>query len=294
MQDAAHATGSDERRITTPRVVADTRGMQGAVGTGGPRFASERIADSESVLEQAFARARLARAPRRRVSASALETTTQFVPAALAMLYEVDEHGTAEAVMALRAPSAMLAATDDLARRLGALEPVDPFSPRRAQAMGSVALGSADIGGEEALRRTMFGRHLRRLDLGTPLHAYLWDGSRIVAGIVLLRAASEAPFRRQECALLTRIAPLLADAVVLGRGTVDAQLPLLPEERLTEREREVARLVLAGVSNAEVATRLAMSEATAKTHLTRIYAKLGIRGRTELATRFRRPVEHKA
>jgi DNA-binding CsgD family transcriptional regulator len=284
MQDAAHATGSDERRIATLRTDADRRGMRVSLGTDEPRTASPG-----STLEQAFVRARLARAPRRRVSASVLETVTQFVPAALALLYEVDEHGTHEAVMALRGPGTAIAATDDLARRLGALEPVDPFSPRRAQALGSVALGADDVGGEDELRRTMFGRHLRRLDLGTPLHAYLWDGSRIVAGIVLLRSACEVSFRRQECALLTRIAPLLADAVVLGRGTVDAQPQELPEERLTERERQVAQLVLAGVSNAEVAARLAMSEATAKTHLTRIYAKLGVRGRTELATQFRRP-----
>ena len=272
------------------RAGADTGGMQQTVGSAAPG----QIASPGSALEQGFVRARLARAPRKRVSASVLETATVFVPAALAVLYEVDAHGAAIPAMALRGPAATLTATDELARRLQALEPVDPFSPRRAQAAGSVALGVDDIGGEEELRRTMFGRHLSRLELGTPLHAYLWGGSRIVAGIVLLRSAGEAPFRRQECALLGRIAPLLADAVVLGLGTVDLHAPVLPEERLTDREREVAHLVLAGVSNASVADQLAMSEATVKTHLTRIYAKLGIRSRTELATRFRRPHIHKA
>lgn len=247
----------------------------------------------ESVLEQAFVRARLARAPRRRVSASVLETATMFVPASLALLYEVDEHGALEPVLAVRAEHATLPTTDDLARRLQALEPVDPFSPRRAQATGSVTLGVDDVGGEEELKRTMFGRHLRKLDLGAPLHAYLWAGSRIVAGLILLRSASEEPFRHHEGALLARIAPLLADAVVLGRGTAAELLPVLPEERLTEREREVAQLVLGGVSNAAVAERLVLSEATVKTHLTRIYAKLGIRSRTELATRFRRNSQSK-
>lgn len=268
------------------RAGADTGGMQQTVGSAAPG----QIGSPGSALEQGFVRARLARAPRKRVSASVLETATVFVPAALAVLYEVDAHGAAIPAMALRGPAATLAATDELARRLQALEPVDPFSPRRAQAAGSVALGVDDIGGEEELRRTMFGRHLSRLELGTPLHAYLWGGRRIAAGIILLRAACDAPFRRQECALLARIAPLLADAVLLGRETSDHHhAPALPEERLTGREREVAGLVLAGVSNAAVAERLSMSEATVKTHLTRIYAKLGIRSRTELATRFRRP-----
>jgi DNA-binding CsgD family transcriptional regulator len=246
-----------------------------------------------TALEQQFARARLARAPRRRVSASVLETATCFVPASLAFLYEVREHGVAEAVMALRGADANLADTDEIVRRLLALEPIDPFSPRRAQALGSVTLGVDDVGGGEELRRSMFGRHLSRLGLGAPLHAYLWSGGRIVAGIVLLRGADEAPLTRRECALLTKIAPLLAEAVLLGHGA-PGLLPVLPEERLTEREREVAHLVLAGSSNAEVGARLAMSEATVKTHLTRIYAKLGIRSRTELAGRFRRSADNES
>lgn len=269
---------------------ADTARMRQTVGT----TASERFSASGSALERAFERARLARAPRRRVSASVLETATAFVPAALALLYEVDAHGAARPAMALRnAAAALTAETDDLARRLHALEPVDPFSPRRAQALGSVALGVEDVGGEEELGRTMYGRHLRRLALGPPLHAYLWGDRRIVAGIVLVRPSGETPFRRHECALLTRIAPLLAGAVVLGRGTVEPQAPALPDERLTGREREVAQLVLAGASNAAIARQLAMSEATVKTHLTRIYAKLGIRSRTQLATRFKRRCAHK-
>jgi len=263
---------------------ADTPRMQETFDftRGRPRFAR-----TGSTLEQAFVRARLARAPRQRVAASVLETTTLFVPAALALLYEVDGHGVMDPVMARRGDGEVTTATDDLARRLVALEPIDPFSVRRAQGMARSTLSAQDVGGEDELSRTMFGRHLRRLELATPAHAYLWGGDRIVAGIVLLRGVAEAPFTPVECLLLARIAPLLADALVLGR-CAGAQLPVLPEDRLTDREREVAWLVLAGVRNAGIAQELEMSEATVKTHLTRIYAKLDIRGRTELATRFRR------
>jgi DNA-binding NarL/FixJ family response regulator len=53
-------------------------------------------------------------------------------------------------------------------------------------------------------------------------------------------------------------------------------------EGLTEREREVMALVAAGLSNDEIAERLFMSPATAKTHVSRAMLKLGARDRAQL------------
>jgi len=59
------------------------------------------------------------------------------------------------------------------------------------------------------------------------------------------------------------------------------------EEGLTAAERRVAALVAEGRTNKEVAAALLLGERTVETHLSHVYAKLGVRSRAQLARRFR-------
>jgi DNA-binding NarL/FixJ family response regulator len=76
------------------------------------------------------------------------------------------------------------------------------------------------------------------------------------------------------------VAELAARSVSPGAGK------LAFGERLSAREQEIVHLVVDGLSNFEAATRLGITEATVKAHLTHIFQKLALRGRAQLAAHY--------
>ena len=74
------------------------------------------------------------------------------------------------------------------------------------------------------------------------------------------------------------------DPKVVGRvmsrfAAVPSRAPI--GDHLTEREKDVLRLVCRGMTNAEIATELGFGEATAKTHVSSVLSKLGVRDRVQ-------------
>jgi two-component system, NarL family, nitrate/nitrite response regulator NarL len=88
-----------------------------------------------------------------------------------------------------------------------------------------------------------------------------------------------------------RLIPLLVEQCTLHPEEL-SELPVRSDGRLallTPREREIARLIGAGASNRDIATRLFVSEGTVKAHLTAIFRKLGFSDRLQLGLFLAKP-----
>jgi DNA-binding NarL/FixJ family response regulator len=144
------------------------------------------------------------------------------------------------------------------------------------------------LDGLEATRRLVRdGTTARVLVLTTfDLDEYVFDALRAGASGFLLKDAT-ADELASAVRLLAQGDALLAPAVT--RRVIEAfgQLPARDTaavERLAElspRELEVLRLLARGRSNAEIARELVVSEATAKTHVSNVLAKLRLRDRIQ-------------
>jgi DNA-binding CsgD family transcriptional regulator len=212
--------------------------------------------------EDAYAAARTSHDTRERLLAQALETLTACIQVSVALAFSVDGDGRIVRPQALWAQGGPGHGARALVTHLRALED----------------------GG--TLRQTLVANRLERHGYGAPLVASFRRRDRVVAGVALLRESALAPFDAEAARILAALRPLVEDALCLCEASRPA-VPRGPDPLvaggLTTRETQVARLVCQGVSNACIAASLGMSEATVKTHLTRIYVKVGVRSRTELA-----------
>jgi DNA-binding NarL/FixJ family response regulator len=98
-----------------------------------------------------------------------------------------------------------------------------------------------------------------------PTHEVLAAVRAVAAGDAVL----SAPVTRQ---LLDQVARRLPAAVSQSSAAL---------ETLTEREQQVLRMLASGLSNSEIAQALVISDATVKSHVSRLLGKLGLRDRVQ-------------
>lgn len=134
---------------------------------------------------------------------------------------------------------------------------------------------------------TAAGRRARVLVLTTfDLDEYVYEALRAGAVGFLLKDAPRAQLIaaiRQAAAGDALLAPSVTRRLIerfVGAGPVDEALRARIDA-LSTREREVLALVARGMSNAEIARALFIGDATVKTHMARMLAKLGARDRVQ-------------
>jgi LuxR family maltose regulon positive regulatory protein len=126
----------------------------------------------------------------------------------------------------------------------------------------------------EAARQAYLADAVKRAEPDGYIRTFVDDG---IALVPVLRQLAEQG-----------IAPEYISRIVIAMGMKQkaAVVETAPiTEPLSEREIEVLRLVAEGLSNREIAGRLFISPGTAKTHVHNLCGKLGVRNRTEAATR---------
>jgi len=154
---------------------------------------------------------------------------------------------------------------------------LDPFMPRMS---GLEALEEMQ-GRNDRMRTILLAAAIDKPQLLTAVQ-------RGVRGLILKDSTTEV--------LFDAIVSVLAGQYFLGRTLItdfiETVRPLIDSSRaqggklafgLTPREREVLTLVAAGCANKEIARQCAVSEETVKHHLTRIFDKVGVSNRMELA-----------
>jgi len=119
------------------------------------------------------------------------------------------------------------------------------------------------------------------------LDEYVYDGLRAGASGFLLKDTPPADLLaavRVVAAGDALLAPAVTRRLIeeFTKRPAPTATPARLLDTLTEREREILVLVARGLSNAELAERLYISHATAKTHVSRLLTKLGARDRAQL------------
>jgi DNA-binding NarL/FixJ family response regulator len=143
-----------------------------------------------------------------------------------------------------------------------------------------------ELDGIEATRRILAANGEARILILTTfdLDEYLYEALKAGASGFVLK---DEPPEQLLAAIRTvaagdaLLSPTVTRRVIKEFGRIPRPAPPKELEDLSEREREVFRLVARGLSNAEIGQELFISETTVKTHVTHILQKLNLRDRVQ-------------
>jgi DNA-binding NarL/FixJ family response regulator len=155
------------------------------------------------------------------------------------------------------------------------------FTALRAGASGFLLKNSSPEKLIEAVLVVAQGNALLSPDVTRRVIERFGPGSPVVSGSDTGASSGAGPGIGSDvhpvAAAPTRAAPgRNENAVALAAGRLPA-----PVASLTERELEVLRLLAEGLTNAEIASRLYLGDATVKTHVSKLLLKLGVRDRVQ-------------
>ncbi|HTR07475.1 MAG TPA: helix-turn-helix transcriptional regulator [Paraburkholderia sp.] len=164
---------------------------------------------------------------------------------------------------------------------------LDPMHPSRyVQQGGNVLTLDGELPAAVRDASVYWLRFLKPYRVVDVMEVLLREQGRVAAAFSLLRFAPDAPFSVDEIERANALQPLLEVALAgiwrseAAMHAVQHSLDAAP--RLTYREEQIARLVRNGLSNKAIARDLDLSQPTVKTHLLRMFRKLGVSSRTEL------------
>jgi DNA-binding NarL/FixJ family response regulator len=147
-----------------------------------------------------------------------------------------------------------------------------------------------EMNGIEATTRLVQGGCRARILMLTTfnLDEYVYHALKAGASGFLLKDSNREQLTsavRAASAGETLLAPAITRRLIedFCRGPAPDAPGVTAAGRLSGRELEVVQLVSQGLSNTEIAARLFLSEATVKSHIARILAKLGLRDRVQVA-----------
>jgi DNA-binding NarL/FixJ family response regulator len=182
----------------------------------------------------------------------------------------------------------LLAGEEDIevvAEATNGLEAVDKAG-RFHPAVVLMDIRMPELDGLQATRRILAADKTARILILTTfdLDEYVYDALRAGAsGFVLKDDSPEQLIAaiRTVAAGDALLSPTITRRVIQKFARMPRPAPPKELDDLSEREREVFRLIARGLSNAEIAEELYISDTTVKTHITHILQKLNLRDRVQ-------------